>query len=106
MIILAPACSWSKNEIVRESIWLGLHTVDWKQTQTIAHHPNEWEELNPILGKHPSVGQVNSYMLSWMILHPTISFILPEKQRKYWQWVTIGITGGVVANNFIVGIGF
>lgn len=35
--------------------------LDWKQTRKIAMKPEKWTELNPLLGPHPSVENVNLY---------------------------------------------
>jgi hypothetical protein len=34
--------------------------ADWGQTRTIAKKPHLVHEKNPILGRHPSVGRVNT----------------------------------------------
>ncbi len=36
-----------------------LHCVDWLQTRNIAKTPDRWREKNPILGRHPTLKQVN-----------------------------------------------
>ena len=35
--------------------------ADWGQTRYISKHPNTYYELNPILGRHPQISQVDSY---------------------------------------------
>jgi len=105
-LLLSGCVTWTKGDVVREGVWMGLHLVDWKQTRTVAKNPHKYHETNPIMGKHPSVGRVDTYMGAWVILHPVITHVLPEKHRKVWQYISIGVTGGAVVNNICVGVEF
>lgn len=111
--IFICSCSWSKAEIAKEVVYTGIKAIDWRQTRTIAKHPDEWYEVNPALGEHPSVERVDNYFLITGIAHPIITHILPRKHtlfgwewspRAVWQNVTIGISAGCVAHNYSVGI--
>ena len=97
--------NWKKEDTYRELTWTALLIADYGQTMNIAKNPDKYHEYNPILGSHPSQSSVNVYMLSAAIIHPAISYILPPKYRKWWQYITIGIEIGAVTNNFIAGIG-
>lgn len=97
--------SWDKADYYREAGWQVLHVVDWGQTLEIARNPDRYWEMNPIMGKHPSVGNVNFYMGLSSIAHAAVSVLLPEKIRPYWQWISIGVSGACVINNFNVGLG-
>ena len=70
----------------------------------IARQPGRYHEINPLMGKHPSVGRVNVYMGLSAAVHLAVSWALPKDYRGYWQWVTIGVTGGLVGNNFNIGL--
>lgn len=109
-ILLLPiqsfAGDWSTSDTAREIVWQSLHYVDWQQTLTIAKNPLQYNETNPILGRHPSVDDVRTYMAITAFLHLGISYALPEKYRDGWQWLTIGMTGSAVARNYNVGIRF
>ena len=100
----AHAAEMTKKDLLLESTWMALHFVDWRQTVHVAKHPQEFEEMNPILGRHPSVGRVNLYMAAGMVLHPLVSYVLPQPYKKWWQYVTIGLSGGCVVNNFTIGV--
>jgi len=95
---------WSEREWGRETAWQVLHAVDWRQTRYIAKHPDRYYESNPVLGKHPSTAEVDVYFLAGALLHPLITDLLPGEYRFYWQWITIGISGICVGNNYLVGI--
>lgn len=110
LLILVSACpvegqpSWTTTDTMLEGTWIVLHVLDWKQTLVIARNPHKFHELNPIIGKHPSIGKVNSYMLLSALVHPIISYHLPQPYRSYWQYLTISATGGLVIHNFNIGI--
>ena len=101
----AFADEWTAADTKREAVYLTLHTLDWAQTRNIARNPNKWTESNVILGKHPSVLQVDRYFIATGVLHFAVAHYLPTEYRKAFQYVTIGIEGGAVAHNFSIGVG-
>lgn len=105
-VLLFPlsALAWNKTDTQREIIWQLIHIVDWGQTVDIAKFPDHYQEINPLLGKHPSVNDVNRYMVVSSVTHYIISRSLKPKYRKYWQYVTIGITGTLITHNYNVGL--
>lgn len=101
-------------EIALEAAWEVLHVIDYGQTLQIAMEPDRYWELNPVLGKHPSVDSVHVYMLGSALLHPVITYVLPRKVdvfgvevpvRRIWQGISIGMSGACVVNNFSIGLG-
>jgi len=99
------ADDWTREDTYRELGWTALLVVDYGQTMNIAQNPDKFREHNPILDKHPSKDAVRIYMLSAAIIHPVISYYLPPKYRKWWQYISIGVEIGAVGNNFGTGIG-
>ena len=95
---------WTATDTAFQLAYTTLHVVDWGQTLDIAKNPDKWHETNPILGKHPSIGRVNTYFITTLIGHTFISYILPKNYRRIWQCVWIGIEGGYVAHNYHMGI--
>jgi hypothetical protein len=91
-------------DIMLEGTWIGLHTIDWMQTRYIAIHPDQYEELNPVLGHHPGIGKVNAYFAAGMVLHPLVSYLLPKPYRTWWQGITIGMSGACVGKNLSIGV--
>lgn len=115
LIVLLLSCpahadEWTRADTYREVAYLALHVADWGQTLYISDHPREFHENNPILGSHPSRGEVNTYFIATGLLHPVVSYGLkkyaPPGWSEAWQYVTIGIEVGAVANNLSIGIGF
>ncbi len=103
----------TKTDIALEVTWETLHFIDWGQTLNIADRPDKFYEINPILGKHPSRADVNLYMVSTTILHPLITYALPKEiivldtkipVRTMFQSISIMVSGGLVINNFSIGL--
>lgn len=97
--------TWTKADTAREAAYLALHVVDWGQTLEIADNPGQYHEHNPVLGSHPSRGEVNRWFAITGLLHPVVSYALPDEVRPYWQYGTIGIEVICIGNNVSLGIG-
>ena len=95
---------WTKEDSKIQGTYYILKFIDWRQTRYIAKNPHQWHEMNPILGRHPSVNTVDTYFLITTILHTVISYYLPQPYRKWWQSITIVGSGTFVFYNFSVGI--
>jgi len=94
----------SKGDLQREIAYSALHVADWGTTLDIVAHPDQYRELNPILGDHPTRGAVNTWMASTLAAHWAITYLMPERYRPIWQYVTIGLEGTVVAHNLSIGL--
>ena len=95
---------WTSGDVGRESVYQVLHAVDYLQTREIARHPEKYYERNPILGNHPSEGNVALYFAATSLLHLGVAYALPRGLREPFQYVTILIPAGMVAHNFGLGI--
>lgn len=100
----AGAHRWTRADTVREAAFAGLEAVDWGQTRNIAKHPEKWTEVNPILGKHPTVGEVDRYFAASLLAHAAVSAALPNPWRKRWQYLTSGFEMIMIGNNLAIGI--
>lgn len=101
----APAAdSWTPADTRREAAYLALHITDWGQTRNIAKNPKRFHELNPVLGEHPSVAEVDRYFIAAAAVHAAVAYALPAEWRSGFQYVTIGIEAGVTAMNCRTGI--
>ena len=97
------ADSWDAADIQREATYQVLSAVDWGQTLDIANHSG-YHEQNAILGLHPSTGKINTYFAATSLLHAGIAYMLPPELRTPFEYVTIGIEFGAVANNASIGL--
>jgi len=97
---LSPA---AKSELA----YLALHVADWGQTRRIAKSPDTLHELNPLLGKHPTLGDVNRYFIATGLGHVAIAKLLEGSPAlsALFQKATIGMELSVTGRNRYLGIG-
>lgn len=95
---------WSSADIARESAYLFLHAIDWKQTRYASMYPHLFVEKNTILGEHPSKKRIDTYFLTTAILHVGAVHFMPKAWRPAFQYFWIGVEVGAVTNNYIIGI--
>ena len=95
---------WSKTDTAMEAAFVGLTVMDWGQTRDTAKNPNQYSEVNFILGRHPSLTYVDTYFPVAIVAHGLVSMALPPKYRRYWQVIFIGVEGAAVLNNYKVGL--
>lgn len=100
----AHADDWSRNDIYREALYLSLLTIDCQQTRYGSRHPARFEEGNPLLGKHPSIGKINNVCVATGTSHVLVAGLLPEKWRYAFQGFSIIIEAGIVGTNYSAGV--
>ena len=114
------ADDWTKEDVYRESAYLFLHVLDWRQTLYIAKNPDKLVEDNKLLSANPSESEVNRYFIATGLLHVSASHFLPkagrllpeawqrnlyvDHWRKAFQYSTIFIQADVVRDNYRAGI--
>jgi len=83
-----------------------LLIIDWSQTRYIVKHPERFSEENPILGRHPSIGKVNTYFITSILVNSAVGYILPNPYRKYWFGIISGIELYTIGKNINCGVRF
>lgn len=96
--------AWTTADTAREVAFDAEMLMDHQQTLYIHQHSNEYHEVNPILGRNPSSGAVDRYFVAAAVGHYAVSYFLPANYRGIWQYVTLGVEGGVVYHNYSIGI--
>ena len=81
-----------------------LIVVDYLQTRQIAKHPDQYHEVNLILGQHPSLGKVNNYFAIASVLTYVIMDALPTEYRGWMLAAGITVEAVVVGSNFGLGL--
>lgn len=99
----AQARDWTTAEKVWAGTALALTAVDYLQTMTIARNPQRWYETNPLLGRHPSPGQVTLHFLGSIALTGTIMHFFPESRLPLAVGFTV-MEGAMVTRNHRLGI--
>lgn len=96
---VAPAKEPSTEQLVAAGTIL---TIDWLQTRYIARHPDQFHELNPLIGRHPSIGRVNVHFLSILLLGGWL--IQNNICNNSCVTLYVGFGALNVARNFSIGI--
>ena len=99
----ANADKWTSRDTAYQGTAITLLAVDWLQTKEIARNP-EYHETNPILGRNPKQSEVDLYFAGCAIGHTLVAYYLPQKYRRWWQYVWIGVQSGYVCQNIIMGV--
>jgi len=69
-----------------------LILADWSQTLQIIREPHTRHEGNPLLGRHPSEGRVNT-MVGLAVTANLAAFLVPKRPRRIWYAAVILIEG-------------
>jgi len=107
-LMCLSACAttkWDKIDYTLLGISTGLQVIDWRQTRCIAENPDKYWEINPVLGKHPSKGEIDLYFAGSFAMRVGVARILSGKWRKMWLSGWIGASAYCVITNDKVGIG-
>ncbi len=105
VFLINYGCTMTKPELAKEISWQVLHVIDTGQTISASNQPEKYEELNPLLGNHPSKKKIYSWAIINALLHAAISKNLSKENRKVWQNITLGFKIGVTTNNASIGVG-
>ena len=95
---------WSNKDKALAATMSTLLVVDWGQTINSARNPAAYQEINPILGLHPSEQSIHTYMGTALIGALTISHFLPSKYRALFMGSVIALELPYVYNNYQIGL--
>jgi hypothetical protein len=102
------APSWSTTDLGLAGGFLAMLWVDAAQTRSLAR--GNWDafyETNPILGREPSVGQINTYTAAAAITTLGVAAILPARARRWWLIGAFAVeTSTVIYTTTQMGVGF
>ena len=103
-LVAHAADPWSE---VQQASGIALGTllvVDYLQTRQIAKQPEIYHEINPVLGKHPSISTVNTYFAGAAILGYLALDALPSDLRSWALGAGIVLELAVTAHNNTIGL--
>lgn len=95
---------WTKTDTLFQAVDTALWVLDWGQTRDIAKKPDRHRESNPILGDHPTTGEVDRYFVIGTAVKTGIAIALPNPYRRWWQCMWIGISISNVHRNYSIGL--
>ena len=110
MALLAPfgtvqaADEWNLEERTTFAMSSVMLVADWAQTRQIARNADQYRETNPILGEHPSMGRVNTYFATALMLNYVIGRSLDRRWRTAWFVTVQSVEASVVQRNLSIGL--
>lgn len=91
-----------------QKVWAGVSTalilMDWGQTRYISKNPHRFHETNPLMGRHPTMGEVNRHFALSMAANLAVASLLPSKWRTPWLVGVSGMQAHFVIHNKKMGI--
>lgn len=94
---------WTKQDTYWQLGVLVTQIIDWGQTREIAVNP-EYYETNPILGKHPTLQEVDRYFIACIAGNYLIAKALPNNWRRKWQIGSMLFQTYFITNNYRFGL--
>ena len=83
-----------------ELLYQALLLADARQSQYALDRPAEYREINPLVRKYG----VKKYFIASAVSHAFITYTIPKKYVPMWQYSTVIVQAGFVANNAHVGV--
>ena len=106
-LTLMPAArataQWTTEHTVLAVASSATITADWLLAANAARR-GTFDEMNPILGTRPSVGQLNTYNLLILGANLGIGRLLPSKYRMLWFTAVTGFETAIVLHQFNIGL--
>jgi len=106
ILVTCTGCAhdpWSKPDVIREALYIGLSVVDLGQTLDMKNK-KDVHEANPILGRHPSDKRIKTFIITTRAAHVLAVHLMPADWRPYFQLGGIAVEAGVVIHNDRVGL--
>lgn len=97
--------AWSEDQLRMGAALAAVTVVDWAQTRYIADNPDRFHETNPIMGRHPSIGRVDRYFATSILVGAVVLDALPSAYRDYALKAGLVLEVLVVSNNARIGVG-
>lgn len=97
--------AWSEDQLRMGAALAAVTVVDWAQTRYIADNPDRFHETNPIMGRHPSIGRVDRYFATSILVGAVVLDALPSEYRDYAIKAGLVLEVLVVSNNARIGVG-
>lgn len=99
LLLFGCAHDWTTADTARQAAVVGLIVIDYGQTKTIFNNPGEYRELNPLINED----NVEAFFIGSAVVISGISWMLPPKYRRWWQYFNIVTRGVCVGSNFAIG---
>lgn len=116
VLLLAPVVALAGEQWSTKDLWL-LYlaeiamAIDHQQTRSFTKErlPNgeyRWHELNPLLGRHPSAGRINTHFAVAMVAVPLVAYYLHGDDRTTFLSIILAFEAVNVTRNYWLGVRF
>jgi hypothetical protein len=96
---------WERTDSILLGTSLTTLAIDWGQTRDLARRQEPpFTEANPFLGKHPSVGRVDTYFAFVMAGTVGLSAVLPVTYRRWFLGGLTVLETAVIIDNHRLGL--
>ncbi len=106
-LMLIPAAQakgqWKAEHTILAIASSATITADWLLSANAARR-GTFDEMNPILGTRPSVGQLNTYNLLILGSNLAIGRLLPSKFRTLWFTAITSFETAIVLHQYNIGL--
>jgi len=87
ILFFIPSLSYAEDKYTKEQVDMyrlvqTITVIDWAQTIHIASESDNYSELNPLLDKHPSVQDVNRFVIKRMIVQHLMFALAPPSDKR------------------------
>jgi hypothetical protein len=96
--------NWSASDKAVFGAGFIFSLMDWSETLQIADNPDRWHETNPIMGRNPSRGTVNTYFATGIAVQLLVLYFAPPDWRRYILGGNAAVEGSMVIQNMSNGI--
>jgi hypothetical protein len=105
LIVLPARLSWSRSDVALAGAFTAALLIDAGQTRGLARGGwQNFRESNPILGSHPSVGQVNTYTAVAGLSVLGAAAALPPRLRPWLLGAALAVETFTIAGTVHQGI--
>jgi hypothetical protein len=106
-LLLSPITALA-DTVPAEWAWQALNVVDVVQTLQIVDHPDQYHELNPFLGQHPSRDRILLTGTAFSAGHWLVTDYLIKNRSSTavntWETASIAVKLIVVGHNYSIGL--
>jgi len=111
ILLISSGCAapetWTRQDVVLQSLVTATYVIDGLQTSDIQYHPDirEGGMAKHALGSQPSTSDTWQYMASVSIVSALVTHWLPAKWRPYWQGGLLAVQAKSIISNCALGLG-
>jgi hypothetical protein len=96
---------WSGMDVGLAGAFVTALWVDAAQTRSLARAGwKDFRESNPLLGRRPTEGQINTYTAVVAVTTLGVAAVLPRRARRWWLAGAAAVEGYTVAHTTRVGV--